>query len=144
MIRRVLVVLTCIALASCSPRLIPLPVTPSPVPPPATDTPVPLNAPQVTSPALTAIHMIDTDNGWGVSETTVLRTLDGGQNWYDVATTAAGQLSYAATSAFIDAQHGWVPVADPTDMLKGTLFRTVDGGTNWDRISVPFGGGSID
>src|SRR5512138_653466 len=144
MLRKALILFIAFLLSGCSPRLIPLPVTPSPVPPPATDTPVPLNAPQVTAPGLTAIHMIDANNGWGVSETTVLRTLDGGQTWYDLGPKDAGQLGYAATSAFLDSQHGWVLVADPSDMLKGTLFRTVDGGTSWDRIAVPFGGGGLD
>jgi photosystem II stability/assembly factor-like uncharacterized protein len=84
------------------------------------------------------------NDGWGVSETLVLRTVDGGQSWYDVGPKEAQQLGYAATSSFLDVQHGWVLVADPADMLKGTLYRTSNSGQTWDSIAVPFGGGDME
>ncbi len=147
MIRRIIGLILCASLlAACTPELIPRPVTPQPAGPtstPPTDTPAPINAPVVTAPALTSIHMLDETQGWGISETQVLRTIDGGATWYDIGPKEAKQLGYAATSDFLDMQHAWVLVADPQDMLKGTLYRTADGGATWDSVAVPFGGGDM-
>ncbi len=145
--RRIIGLIIVALLVSCTPELIPRPITPQPNGPtaaPPTDTPAPINAPAVTSPALTAIHMLDENSGWGISETQVLRTIDGGVTWYDIGPKEASQLGYAATSVFLDAQHGWVLVADQQDMLKGTLYRTSNGGAAWDSIAVPFGGGDLE
>ena len=144
MVRRFLGLMLCVLLTACSPRLIPLPITPGPTRAPETPTPWQIDAPVVTSPALTAISMQDDKNGWGISETAVLRTNDGGQTWYDIGPKEAQQLGYAATSSFLDRLHAWVLVADPTDMLKGTLYRTADAGITWDSIVVPFGGGDME
>src|SRR5512146_2889312 len=113
MLRRITAVILCASvLAACTPELIPRPVTPGPTAIPSTETPLPISAPVVSAPALTAIHMVDASNGWGISETQVLRTTDGGATWYDIGPKGVAQLGYAATSAFLDLQHGWVLVAD--------------------------------
>ncbi len=143
MMRKVFILFLAFVLASCTPELIPRPVTPGPSLPPPTSTPVPLNAPVVTSPALTKIAMLDEQNGWGISDTAVLRTTDGGATWYNLTPANAGTLGYGATSSFFDTQHAWVLVPDPNDMLKGTLFRTEDGGATWSNVAVPFGGGDM-
>jgi photosystem II stability/assembly factor-like uncharacterized protein len=88
--------------------------------------------------------MMDERNGWGISETAVLRTNDGGQTWYDIGPKEAAQLGYAATASFLDRLHAWVLIADPQDMLKGTLYRTANAGITWDSIPVPFGGGDLE
>src|SRR5512140_3255311 len=143
MIRRASALLLCLLLVACTPELIPRPAPAAPTVPRATPTPLPINGAAVTSPALATIHMLDENDGWGISDTTILRTQDGGQTWYDVGPKHTGQLGYAADSSFLDTQRGWVLTPDPTDMLKGTLLKTSDGGANWQSIPVPFGGGDL-
>ncbi len=143
MMRRLLALLIAFWLVACTPELIPKPVTPGPTVAPATDTPVPINAPVVTSPGLAKISMIDDKNGWGISDTAVLRTMDGGRTWYNLSPENPGQLGYFVASSFLDTQHGWILVPDPNDMLKGTLFATSNGGATWTHVAVPFGGGDM-
>jgi photosystem II stability/assembly factor-like uncharacterized protein len=87
--------------------------------------------------------MLDEQNGWGVSDTAVLRTTDGGNTWYDLTPPGAGKLGYFAASAFVDALHAWILIPDQNNMLQGTLYRTSDGGGTWDYPPVPFGGGDL-
>ncbi|HEX8991946.1 MAG TPA: hypothetical protein VF784_09730 [Anaerolineales bacterium] len=143
MIRRFLVLLMAFSLGACTPELIPRPVTPGPSVPPATKTAVPINAPVITSPALARIAMLDENNGWGISDTAVLRTTDGGSTWYNLSPQNPGQLGYFVASSFLDTQHGWILVPDASDMLKGTLFSSSDGGATWNHVAVPFGGGDL-
>ncbi len=143
MIRKAIILLLMFAMAACSPELIPRPITPGPTLPPPTGTPVALNAPVVTSPGLAKIAMLDEENGWGLSDTTVLRTLDSGATWYNLTPANASKFDFFASS-FIDTQHAWVLAPDPNDMLKGTLFRTSDGGVTWSNSPVPFGGGDLN
>ena len=143
MIRRILILSLALSLVACTPELIPRPVTPGPSAVPATKTPVPINAPIVTSPALAKIAMLDESNGWGISDTAVVRTTDGGSTWYNLSPQNPGQLGYFVASSFLDALHGWILAPDTTDMLKGTLFSTADGGATWKHVAVPFGGGDL-
>jgi photosystem II stability/assembly factor-like uncharacterized protein len=143
MVHRIMVLLVCLLLVACTPELIPKPVTPAPTVPSLTATPLAINAPVVTSPGLTSIHMLDEKSGWGMSDTSVLRTTDGGATWYNVGPENPGQLGYFAASSFLDEQHGWILVPDVNDMLKGTLYSTSDGGGSWEDAQVPFGGGDL-
>ena len=143
MIRRILIALSALILAACTPELIPRPVTPPPTVPSATNTPISLNGPMVTSPGLTSIHMFDDKNGWGITDSAVLRTTDGGTTWYSLTPPNATKLGYLVSSSFLDEQHAWILVPDQSDMLKGTLFSTTDGGNAWDSVQVPFGGGVL-
>lgn len=113
--------------------------TPEIVTPPV----APLDAPTIDSPALVTIRMFDETNGWGVSDSAILRTVDSAHIWHDVSPTSVDAFGYAATTEFIDALRGWVLVPDPADMLSGILYRTADGGVTWDQSAVPFGGGAL-
>ena len=143
MLRKTFILLFAFSLVACTPELIPKPETPGPTVASATDTPVPINAPIVTSPALAKISMLDAQNGWGISDTAVLRTTDGGHTWYNLSPQNPGQFGYFVASSFLDAQHGWILVPDANDMLKGTLLITGDGGVTWNNVAVPFGGGDL-
>lgn len=143
MLRRILLLLVTASLTACSPELIPRPVTPGPTIEPPTPTPVVLTGPVVTTPGLTVIRMLDAQNGWGISDTAVLRTADGGLTWHDASPESPGQLGYLVASSFLDLEHGWILVPDATDMLKGTLLSTADGGKSWNQVAVPFGGGDL-
>ncbi len=143
MIRKAFLLAVAFILASCTPELIPKPVTPGPTLPPPTVTPVAINAPVVTSPGLAKLDMLDAMDGWGISDTAILRTTNGGASWYDLSPANAGKLGYFVASAFLDTQHAWILVPDQSDMLKGTLLRTSDGGATWSNVPVPFGGGDM-
>jgi len=131
-----------LAAAACAPQFVPIPATETATVLPPTQTPPPLDAPVVESPALVAVHMFDEQNGWGVSDKAVLRTVDGGFTWHDVSPTAS-DYGYSVTTEFLDSQHGWVLVPNLEDWLSGILFRTSDGGAHWNESPVPFGGGAL-
>lgn len=124
---------------------IPIPVTQgptvsaeNPVTPPTS-----INAPIVSAPGLAALRMIDENNGWGITDTQVVRTDDGGVTWYDVSPSGVSSLGYAANFDFLDSTHGWVILADQTDPFKGMMYHTTDGGATWTTASVPFGSGDL-
>ena len=132
-----------IFLTACSPELIPVPVTQGPTLALGTPTPVSINAPIVSPPDLVYIHMLDENNGWGINDDNVLRTADGAVTWHNVSPAKTGALGYSVLSDFLDSQHGWMLVPDPTNMLVGTLYRTSDAGATWTSFAVPFGGGDL-
>jgi photosystem II stability/assembly factor-like uncharacterized protein len=87
--------------------------------------------------------MVDEKNGWGINDTDVLRTDDGGVTWHKVSPANPGALGYSVTADFLDELDGWMLVPDPNNMLAGTLYRTSDGGASWSSSPVPFGGGDL-
>lgn len=124
--------------AGLSPDTVSLPASQAPQPIPATP------APAVPSPALLSFHMLDERAGWGITETGVFRTDDGGLSWQDITPPGAAILAYGVASFFLDASHGWVLLVNQDNpMTAGTLYRTVNGGGTWDSIPVPFGGGRL-
>lgn len=128
-----------VLLAACgTPNQVPVPVTqgPTAVPPTAA---AKINAPVVDSPGMVNIQMVDEKNGWGITDTQVVRTEDGGVTWYDVSMPQAPTLGYSAKGDFIDAMHGWVVVSNSQDPTTGALYRTEDGGATWKNFSTPFG-----
>lgn len=143
MIRRLLLGACVIFLSACTPELLPVPITQVPIQALATSTAPALAAPTVSPPNLVTIHMLDEKNGWGINDTSVLRTVDGGSTWYNVSPTGENSLVYAVDSDFLDVDHGWILVPDPNNMLAGSLYRTSDGGTSWTKSAVPFGGGDL-
>jgi len=139
--RHLLTAIMISAAAACSPQIVQAPATDTPNAVDSTQAP-PLDAPVVGAPALVAIRMFDPNDGWGVSEGAILRTVDGARTWHDVSPTD-GDFGYGVTTEFTDALHGWVLVSNPEDALSGILYRTSDGGLNWREAPVPFGGGTL-
>jgi len=110
------------------------------------ETPAPagIDAAPLAAPALTSIHMLNELNGWGVAETSVVRTNDGGLTWYDLTPPGLADLGYSVSEFFLDRDHAWIVVPDPNDYMRaGALHRTQDGGLNWTESAVPFGGGDL-
>lgn len=136
-----------LAVAACSP------VAPTPVSPTATQllpTQLPVSSstyapvlPSVPAPSLVGFDMLDVMNGWGVTDTSLVRTLDGGVNWENMTPPGISSLGYAASVYFFDPLNGWVVTAAP-DYVNGTLYHTTDGGVNWTSLPVPFSGGQMD
>ncbi len=100
--------------------------------------------PNVIPTNISSIHMLDLQNGWMITNTYVLRTMDGGTTWHDVTQRGASTLGFGTGNSFLDSNRGWILIADPNDPVNaGTLYHTTDGGVHWDSNSVPFGGGEI-
>ena len=124
------------ACASASP-------TPAPYSP---DTPSPaiIDAPLIESPSLISVRFVNSLDGWGVTETQIVRTNDGGITWYNVTPPALTESGYSVYVSFLDAAHAWVQVPDPNNYPHGgTLYRTADGGLSWTSANVPFSSGDI-
>lgn len=141
--QKIIALLLIFLLTACTPELLPVPVTQGPTLAPETSTAVPINAPVVPSPALVFIRMLDENNGWGINDNNVLRTVDGGVTWHSVSPANIGTLGYAVTFDFLDSQRGWLLVPDANNPLAGTLYRTFDGGITWSDFLVPFSGGDL-
>jgi photosystem II stability/assembly factor-like uncharacterized protein len=139
----VAVVFILAGVSGCSPELLPVPVTQAPTIQPKTAPTAEIASSPVGSPGLATIRMLDENDGWGISDTAVLRTADGGVTWHDVTPKNATSLGYAVSSDFLDARHAWVLIPDQKTMLAGTLNRTVDGGSSWSTFPVPFGSGVL-
>ena len=126
--------------ATSSPETIPSVYTEPTQPPPTSLE----DRPAVVPEAISALHMLDSQNGWMITDTSVLRTVDGGATWRDVTPSGVSRLGYGTGHSFLNANRGWVLIADPNDPVNaGTLYRTTDGGMQWNSTSVPFGSGDL-
>lgn len=120
------------------------PMEDTPVPYPDTPSPVTISAPLVESPALVSIHFINSLDGWGVTETQIVRTNDGGITWYNVTPPDLTETGYKVAMDVLDNDHVWVHLPDYDNYPNsGTLYRTTDGGLAWVTASSPFSGGDI-
>src|SRR5919199_1746675 len=92
---RLSLIVCALILTSCNISVTSFPASPAPaadateVPPtlvPDTPTPAPptIEAPLVESPALLEIHFFNELEGWGLTETSIVRTNDGGVTWHNV------------------------------------------------------------
>ncbi|HSL42128.1 MAG TPA: hypothetical protein VK897_01775 [Anaerolineales bacterium] len=140
-------------LSSCNMSVNPL--TPSPeqpveeteLPPtPYPDTPAPqaIDAPTVESPAFTEIDFFNELDAWGVTETHVVRTNDGGITWYDVTPEDLEEIGYTVETYFLDKNHAWIQKPDFNNFPNnGLLYHTADGGLSWSISSTPFSAGDL-
>ncbi|MEP7135316.1 MAG: hypothetical protein ABI904_10325 [Chloroflexota bacterium] len=123
------------------------PAQPTEIPPtPFPDTPVPaaINAPLVEAPALLDIHFLNELDGWGVTETQVVRTNDGGITWYNVTPSDVTSAGYNAHNFVLDNEHAWLQITDfATSIETSAVYRTSDGGLTWVKATAPFGGGRL-
>jgi photosystem II stability/assembly factor-like uncharacterized protein len=100
--------------------------------------------PNVIPTDISSIHMLDFQNGWMVTNSYILRTMDGGVSWHDVTPSGASTLGFGTGTSFLDSNRGWILIADPNDPVNaGRLYHTTDGGVHWNENFVPFGGGDI-
>ena len=142
---------------ACKPTPTPAPPTETPAPPPPTITPEPPTAiPPTVTPTdtptdvpsgegtiFTRLDMITTTTGWALTTTTVVRTMDGGANWTDVAPADWNDAMLPTSAFFQNEDHAWLAQTDPVDFERGVFYHTSDGGASWKRYDVPFGAGTM-
>jgi len=110
-------------------------------PAPVQDTPVPaaIDAPLVDAPSLVNIRFLNELDGWGVTETQIVRTNDGGVTWYNVTPPAVTEVGYSVSISIFDNDHVWIQVPDMANYPNaGTLYRTSDAGLTWTFVTTPF------
>lgn len=111
------------------------------------NTPLPagIDAPLIESPSIIFINMLDEVYGWGVTETEVVSTNDGGVTWYNVTPPGLTDVGYSVLTDFLDQSHAWVQIVDPNNYPNGgTLYRTSDGGITWKSYETPFSAGDME
>lgn len=152
-LKYVLIALTLI-LSACNVSVTSFPAAPAqpaeppteipPTPFPATPAPPAIDAPQVESPALVEIQFLNELEGWGVTETQIVRTNDGGTTWYNVTPSDVTETGSTVEIFILDNQHAWVQKPDFNNFPNnGLLYQTTDGGLNWTISSTPFSGGDL-
>lgn len=104
-------------------------------------------APSNTVPAkqlqFTAIRMVSTSIGWGLTKSAVYETVDGGKNWYNAGPSNT-QLKNPS-GEFLNANNAWIVLIIPNNGNSNAfqVIRTVDGGKNWQTGSTVLAGTSI-
>src|SRR5215212_1516484 len=143
-----------LVLSACNVTVTSLPAAPAqPVEPPTEipptpypDTPAPpaIQAPTVESPALVEVHFLNELDGWGVTETQIVRTNDGGGAWYNVTPPDVTETGSTIEIFILDNQHAWMQKPDFNNFPNnGLLYRTTDGGLTWTISSTPFSAGDL-
>jgi len=111
------------------------------------ETPLPTvsTAPIIDAPSIIFINMVDEVAGWGITETEIVSTNDGGVTWYNVTPPGLTDVGYSVFTDFLDATHAWVQIVDPNNYPNGgTIFRTSDGGLSWESFQTPFSAGDLE
>jgi len=122
----------------------PVEETPTPAPYPDTPSPPRLDLPVVESPALISVYFLNSLDGWGVTETQIVRTNDGGFTWYNVTPQGVTETGYNIDNFVLDNDHAWVNLPDFANYPNsGILHRTSDGGMTWTSSSAPFSRGRV-
>jgi len=99
---------------------------------------------ETTSTELVSIRMFDGSNGWGLTETQVVRTTDAGTTWMDFSPDISDLGDPIGTPYFLTEEIAWLLAPDFEEYFShGTLYSTNDGGLNWTSVTTPFGGGSL-
>ena len=123
------------------------PVETTELPPTAyPDTPAPpaIDAPHVETPAFIDLQFFNELDGWGVTETYLVRTNDGGITWYDVTPPDLDETGYTVETFLLDNNHVWLQTPDFNNFPNnGLLYHTADGGVTWSISSTPFSAGDL-
>lgn len=89
---------------------------------------------------LTDVNMLNDKVGWACGEgSNVIKTVDGGATWQQLAAFGVGGSNHLSYLDFIDEKTGWIAAPYDFDVVgKSTLLcSTTDGGSTWNRINLP-------
>ena len=115
-----------------------------PTPYPHTPSPHEINAALIEAPVLVKIQFLNEMDGWGVTETQIARTNDGGITWYDVSPPDMTETGYSIGIYVLDNDHVWVQKPDFKNFPNsGFLSRTSNGGSTWTTSDTPFSRGNL-
>ena len=132
-------------LAACNaPTSSPQELAVPPTPFPDTPSPIAIDAPLIESPSLVKIRFLNELDGWGVTDTQIVRTNDGGITWYNVTPPNLTETGYGVELFALDNLHVWIQKADFDNYPNGGfLYRTFDGGITWMTVNTPFSDGHL-
>jgi photosystem II stability/assembly factor-like uncharacterized protein len=105
--------------------------------PPSQATPSPTTGTTQPVVPLTGIRMLDTQIGWALTASSILKTTDGGAHWQDVTPANAGMNQYAKGD-FFNGQYAWIAVPPP-QQIEGsgiTILHTTNGGSSWQSAKI--------
>jgi len=139
-----LILLLSFLIPACTTPQTGIPLGKTPLPYPDTPSPSTVNAPIVENPALVFIDFINSLDGWGVTETQIVRTTDGGSTWYNVSPPTVDETGYSVSFHALDSTTAWMQKPDFDNFPNsGVLYRTRDGGLTWENSNTPFSGGDM-
>jgi photosystem II stability/assembly factor-like uncharacterized protein len=151
---RYILIVCVLILTACNVSISPLPASsssteqPSAIPPTeqlVTPTPNVINAPLIESPTLIQIQMLNELDGWGVTETQIVRTNDGGVTWHNVTPLDVTETGSMVQTFILDNDNAWLQIPDLNNYPnKGFLYHTIDGGMTWTSSVTPFSGGDLN
>jgi photosystem II stability/assembly factor-like uncharacterized protein len=111
---------------------------------PDTPSPPKINAALIEAPVLVKIQFLNELDGWGVTETEIARTNDGGITWYDVSPPDMTETGYSIKIFILDNDHVWVQKPDFENFPHGGfLSRTSNAGSTWTTSETPFSRGDL-
>ncbi|HLG35595.1 MAG TPA: T9SS type A sorting domain-containing protein [Bacteroidia bacterium] len=91
------------------------------------------NLPPITGGRVDDIFMLDTQTGYAVCGLYILKTTDGGNNWFTVNSDTA----QCRSVEFINAQKGFVGAFNATPpFFNRVLRKTLDGGASWTDLTM--------
>jgi photosystem II stability/assembly factor-like uncharacterized protein len=88
----------------------------------------------VQSKPIIALRMLDAVHGWGLTDSSILKTEDGGISWQDV-TPANISIPQVFGGNFMNAQYAWVTTIDQKNFSVGIL-HTTNGGESWQSSTI--------
>jgi len=115
-----------------------------PTPYPDTPSPPAIAAPVVEAPALLDVQFFNELDAWGLTETEIVRTNDGGFTWYNVTPPDLEETGFTVETFILDNEHAWVQKPDFNNFPNnGLLYHSADGGLTWSVSSTPFSAGDL-
>lgn len=83
---------------------------------------------------LTAIRMLDRSHGWALTQSSILKTSDGGAHWQDITPDDAS-LNMFTKGDFVSDQYAWIATPQ-ANANKVVVLYTSNGGASWGSSTI--------